>query len=46
MSKSRPTKKDSRISSADPLTKAGKKASDELSEEKLKRVAGGLLPAV
>ena len=50
MSKSKPTKKDARISSADTLTKAGKKAgkkaADELSEEELKRVSGGLLPAV
>ncbi len=50
MSKSKPTKKDTRISSTDTLAKAGKKAdkkaSDELAEEELKRVSGGLLPAV
>lgn len=50
MSKRKPTKKDPRISSADTLAKAGKKAGkkagDELSEEEIKQVSGGLLPAV
>ncbi|MGO8868688.1 MAG: hypothetical protein ACLQME_19545 [Alphaproteobacteria bacterium] len=43
MSKSKPVKKGTRISSADTLAKAGKGAGAELSEEDLKRVTGGTI---
>jgi hypothetical protein len=43
-----PSEKDAKISSADDLTKTSKKSDVELTEEELKRVAGGAhkLPAV
>jgi bacteriocin-like protein len=41
--KSDPKKKDSKISSADDLTKTSKKSDVELSEEELKRVTGGAI---
>jgi hypothetical protein len=39
-----PKKKDTKISSADDLTKTGKSGDIELDEEELKRVAGGYTP--
>jgi hypothetical protein len=39
-----PNKKDTKISSADDLTKTSKTGDVELDEEELKRVSGGALP--
>jgi hypothetical protein len=44
--KADPSKKDPKISSADDLTKTTKKGDVELSEEELKRVAGGYKPNI
>jgi hypothetical protein len=43
-SKAEPKKKDTKISSADDLTKTTKNGDIELTEEELKRVAGGYTP--
>jgi hypothetical protein len=44
--KADPSKRDPKISSADDLTKTTKKGDVELSEEELKRVAGGYKPNI
>jgi hypothetical protein len=43
-SKMEPKKKDTKISSADDLTKTSKSGEIELDEEELKRVSGGYTP--